>query len=139
MAQPIVCILKQSDVGSSLGRAVATGFISAFLGRASELLISSKTGIELRILLQATRCMWITTPDFEYSVGRLLMSSIAFIYTAFLVEKNYPIAAFPIRFFQCTLQQLSRVYAKASIFLISAIAFAGFKPFGHVREQLRIV
>lgn len=25
------------------------------------------------------------------------------------------------------------------LFLISAIAFAGFRPFGHVREQFRIV
>jgi hypothetical protein len=31
------------------------------------------------------------------------------------------------------------VYAKAKLFLISAIANAGFKPLGHTLEQLRIV
>lgn len=30
-------------------------------------------------------------------------------------------------------------HVKAMLFLISAIAKAGFNPFGHVREQLRIV
>lgn len=30
-------------------------------------------------------------------------------------------------------------YANAMLFLISAIAFAGFRPFGQVREQLRMV
>ena len=43
----------------------------------------------------------------------------------------------PLPFFPFLLRK--HIYVNAMLFLISAMASAGFKPLGHVREQLRMV